>query len=60
MDFRGNNLPANLTNPKVVALAKGSVGVVVVGREDSGSFMIAKTSPEGSSGLCDLLVIEVG
>jgi hypothetical protein len=59
-DFRGNNLPASLTNPKVVALAKGSVGVIVVGREDSGSFMIAKTSPEGSCGLCDLLVIEVG
>ncbi len=60
MDFRGNNLPENLSNPKVVPLPKTDVGTVVVGREDAGSFSIAKTSQSDANGICDLLVMEVG
>lgn len=60
VDFRGNNLPPDLTNPKVIASPKTSVGVVVVGREDSGSFTIARSTPQEPAGLCDLIIIEVG
>lgn len=60
IDFRGNNLPQNLINPKVIALPKTSTGVVVVAQEESESFTIAKTSAVDSHGLCDLIVMEVG
>ena len=59
-DFRGNNLPAAITNPKVVALPKTAVGVIVVGQEDDETFSIARTQESDPNGLCDLLVIEVG
>jgi hypothetical protein len=60
LDFRGNNLPSSLLNPKIIALPKTSVGVVVVGQESPDSFTIATTSPSDANGLCDLLIIEVG
>ncbi|HER00511.1 MAG TPA: hypothetical protein ENO22_14335 [candidate division Zixibacteria bacterium] len=59
-DFRGNNLPESLSNPKVIPLSKGSVGAVVVGREDAGSFSIAKASQSDANVICDLLIMEVG
>jgi len=60
VDFRGNNLPEIIENPKVAVFSKSSVGVVVVGQEDSDSFSIAKTKLVESHGLCDLLIFEVG
>jgi len=60
LDFRGNSLPSNLINPKIIALPKTSVDVVVVGQESANSFSIATTSASGANGLCDLLIIEVG
>ena len=59
-DFRGNNLPATIINPKVVALPKTAVGVIVVGQEDNETFAIARTQESDPNGLCDLLIIEVG
>jgi hypothetical protein len=60
VDFRGNNLPEKLINPKVIPLQKTAVGVVVAGQEDSETFSIAKTSSTEPNGLCDLIVMEVG
>ena len=60
IDFRGNHLPQTLTNPKVIPLCKNTVGVVVVGQEDSETFTLAKTSQSDAHGICDLLVMEVG
>jgi hypothetical protein len=60
VDFRGNHLPEKLVNPKVIPLQKTTVGAVVVGREDSETFSIAKLSSGESNALCDLIVIEVG
>lgn len=59
-DFRGNNLPGTILNPKVVALQKTAVGVMVVGQEDNETFAIARTSVSDPNGICDLLIIEVG
>ena len=59
-DFRGNNLPENLVNPKVIPLQKTTMGVVVVGQEDSETFSIAKISQSEPGGLCDLIVMEMG
>jgi hypothetical protein len=59
-DFRGNNLPESLSNPKVIPLPKSLVGAVVAGREDSGSFSIAKASESDANAVCDLLIMEVG
>jgi len=59
-DFRGNRLPQILANPKVIALAKGEQGVVVVGREESSSFAIARATQSAAAVLCDLVIIEVG
>jgi hypothetical protein len=58
-DFRGSSLPASLSNPKVIPLPKTSMGAVVVGSEDSGSFSIARTSTSEANAICDLLILEV-
>lgn len=59
-DIHGNNLPATITNPKVVVLPKDAVGSVITGRENSESFTIAKVSEKASASVCDLLVFEMG
>ncbi len=59
-DFRGNSLPEKLVNPKVAVFSKSSNSVVIVGREDSESFSIARTSTKDPGPLCDLLIIELG
>lgn len=59
-DARGNSLPAELTNPKVMVLPKGEIGVVVVGSETSQSFTLAKTTNTDQVAVCDLVVIEMG
>lgn len=59
-DIRGNALPTELTNPKVMILPKSEIGVVVVGSESSQSFTLAKASSTDQVALCDLLIIEMG
>jgi hypothetical protein len=58
-DINGNNLPHSISRPKVVVLPKNGVDVVVVGRESSSSFIIAKSEVTSTSGLVDLLIFEV-
>jgi hypothetical protein len=60
IDARGNSLPAELTNPKVMVLPKGEVGAVVVGSETNQSFTLAKTTDTDQVAVCDLVVIEMG
>lgn len=59
-DVRGNNLPSELTNPKVAVLPKNDVAVVVTGTETSKSFTLAKATATDRNGICDLLIIELG
>ncbi len=59
-DARGNTLPTELTNPKVLVLPKGEIGVVVVGSETNQSFTLAKTADTDQVAVCDLVVIEMG
>lgn len=59
-DIKGNALPEELTNPRVVALPKGSGGVVVQGSEGTKSFALARTEPNSQIATVDLLIIEMG
>ena len=59
-DQRGNKLPTELTNPKVLVLPRGQIGAVVVGTEAPQSFTVAKASSTDQVALCDLLIIEMG
>ena len=60
VDVRGNNLPDNISRPKVIVMPRTDVRVVVAGRETSASFEIAKASKTSVSGLVDLLIFETG
>jgi len=59
-DFRGNQLPAVIQNPKVIALPKSEVNCFVVGKETSTGFKIARFSGSEKTGLVDLMVVEMG
>ena len=59
-DFKGNQLPATISNPKVVPLFKNEALCFVVGQEIDTSFKIAKASGTQGSGLVDLMIIEMG
>jgi hypothetical protein len=59
-DVNGNQLPASISRPKVVVLAKNEVAVAIIGRESDTMFTIAKTVDVSTSGLVDLLIFEVG
>lgn len=58
-DINGNPLPETISRPKIVALPRNAVRVVVVGRESNSSFIIAKSEVTSMSGLVDLLIFEV-
>ncbi len=58
-DINGNPLPETISRPKIVALPRNAVDVVVVGRESNSSFVIARTEVTSMSGLVDLLIFEV-
>jgi hypothetical protein len=60
VDVRGNALPAELTNPKVMALPKNDVTVIVSGNETSKSVTLAKAIETDRNGVCDLLIVELG
>jgi hypothetical protein len=58
-DFRGNQLPATIDNPKVVVLPKNEVSCIVVGAESNTGFRIAKLSESSGTGLVDLMIVEM-
>ena len=59
-DFRGNQLPQTISNPKVIILQKNEVECLTVGQESSSGFKIAKLSQTEESGLVDLVIVENG
>jgi hypothetical protein len=60
VDIRGNPLPSELTNPKVLVLPKNDVAIIVSGSESATAVTLAKTSDTDRNGVCDLLIIEMG
>lgn len=58
-DFRGNNLPQVIHNPKVIVLPKNDINCFVVGTETETSFRIARFSGAETTGLVDLMVVEM-
>ncbi len=59
-DFRGNQLPQTISNPKVIILQKNEVECLVVGQESSTGFKIAKLTESDRSGSVDLIIVENG
>ena len=59
-DFRGNQLPATISNPKVMVMPKNEVNCFVVGTETETGFRIARFSGSEKTGLVDLMIVEMG
>ncbi len=59
-DFRGNQLPNTISNPKVVVLPKNEVSCFVVGSESGTGFRIGKLGESSGTGLVDLMIVEMG
>jgi hypothetical protein len=59
-DFRGNQLPVTIKNPKVIVLPKNEVLCLVAGTETDTGFRIAKFSESSQTGLVDLMIVEMG
>lgn len=59
-DFRGNQLPSTIKDPKVVVLPKNEVSCFVVGSETTAGFRIGKLAESSGTGLVDLMVMEMG
>ncbi len=59
-DFRGNQLPEVIHNPKVMVMPKNEVNSFVVGTETDTGFRIARFSGSEKTGLVDLMVVEMG
>lgn len=57
-DFRGNQLPQSISNPKIIILQKNEVECLIVGQESSGGFKIAKLSESETNGRVDLIIVE--
>lgn len=60
LDSKGNPLPETLTSPRVMAQAKGEIGVIVQGEETAQSFVLAKTQATDQLAVADLLIVEMG
>jgi hypothetical protein len=59
-DFRGNQLPTTINNPKVIVLPKNEISCLVVGAETDTGFRIAKLPESSGTGLVDLMIVEMG
>jgi hypothetical protein len=58
-DFRGNQLPEVILNPRVMVMPKNEVNCFVVGTETDTGFKIARFSGSGKTGLVDLMIVEM-
>jgi hypothetical protein len=59
-DFKGNQLPTTINNPKVIVLPKNEVFSFVVGAEMNTGFRIAKLPGSSHTNLVDLMIVEMG
>jgi hypothetical protein len=57
-DYKSNQLPENLSSPKVIILPRNDVHCFLVGSETETGFKIAKNCPE-KTGLVDLIIMEM-
>ena len=58
-DYKGNKLPSEIINPKIIVLPKNQVSCLVLEENNSG-FKIAQAQEEVEKGLVDLMVWEMG
>jgi hypothetical protein len=58
-DFRGNQLPQAINNPKVMVMPKNEVNCFVVGTETETGFRIARFAGSERTGLVDLMIVEM-
>ncbi|MGB8656921.1 MAG: hypothetical protein WCE90_03940 [Candidatus Zixiibacteriota bacterium] len=58
-DFRGNRLPPTIHNPKVMVLPKNETNCLVIGTETDTSFRIGRCSGSETTGLVDLMIVEM-
>jgi len=59
-DFKGNQLPQSITNPKIIILQKNEVDCLIVGQESATGFKIAKLTGTEQNGIVDLIIVENG
>ncbi len=59
-DFRGNNLPTSISNPRVFIRPKSEQTAHVVGSETSEGFKVGRDADATGPVLVDLLVVELG
>ena len=59
-DFKGNQLPQTIANPKVIILQKNEVECLVIGQESQTGFKIAKLTDGDQNGVVDLVIVENG
>jgi hypothetical protein len=59
-DVRGNQLPASITRPLVIARLLGERQVFIVGSEINSGFKIARDSSSNKPVTTDLIIIELG
>lgn len=59
-DFRGNNLPLSIKNPKVFIKPRSGENTFIVGAESDNSFKIARDSGTNGPVIVDLFVLELG
>ena len=59
VDFRGNKLPAEISNPKVFIKPRSAEPVFIVGSESNRQFSIASASQSSAPVLVDLYVVEL-
>lgn len=60
IDFRGNQLPAEIKNPRVIVRPRSDTTCYVVGEEGNTRFKVAHSSDGITSVTVDLLIIEMG
>ena len=59
IDHRGNRLPQTIKNPAILIIPKNQTPCFVAGAAGSGSFRIAKSDNYQTSGMIDLLIMEM-
>ncbi|MFQ5453185.1 MAG: hypothetical protein ACE5D6_03250 [Candidatus Zixiibacteriota bacterium] len=60
VDFRGNNLPVSIKNPKILIKPKSENTAFIVGNESNTSFKVAHNSDVAGPVKIDILIVEMG
>ncbi len=60
VDFRGNNLPASISHPKIIIQPRSSDTAFLVGAESNAGFRIARSNAASGAVKVDLFIYEMG